>query len=218
MNPFLSFLLRFFIAAPASISVWLVSFFAFNQTFSLSGVIGVGAGILIYMISGAVMKHRFLKQHGLTRREYAYISRNLDEAKRKLTRLHKAILTIRHVPSWKQRLEFVRVTRKIYRLTKREPKRFYMAEQFYFSHLDSALELAEKYVFLSAQPKKTRELEQSLTETRKTLQELTVTVEKDLYAIISEDIDQLHFEMDVAKHNIKRIKESRKIEDESRRR
>jgi 5-bromo-4-chloroindolyl phosphate hydrolysis protein len=113
-------------------------------------------------------------------------------------------------------MEFMRVTRRIYRLTRKEPKRFYQAEQFYFSHLDSAVELAEKYVFLSSQPKKTRELDQSLQETRRTLDALTHHVEEDLHRVIAEDIDQLNFEIDVAKNSIEKIKDSR-IHDESRR-
>jgi 5-bromo-4-chloroindolyl phosphate hydrolysis protein len=78
------------------------------------------------------------------------------------------------------------------------------------------MELAEKYVFLAQQPKKNRELELSLTETRKTLKELTNTIEKDLYKVIADDIDNLNFELDVAKHSIKTRKESQVI-DESRR-
>lgn len=110
----------------------------------------------------------------------------------------------------------IKMIRKIYSLTKKEPKRFYQAEQFYYSHLDSAMELAEKYVFLAQQPKKNRELEISLTETRKTLKELTYTIEKDLYKVIADDIDNLNFELDVAKQSIKTRKESQVI-DESRR-
>ncbi|MBY0122076.1 5-bromo-4-chloroindolyl phosphate hydrolysis family protein [Bacillus sp. S/N-304-OC-R1] len=216
MNQFLAFLLRMLIAIPASSSVWLLSYFAFNQAFWMSGVIGFGAGVLTYSITGVIQKHRFLKQHGLTRKEYQYIKKNIVEAKEKITRLHKAVFSIRHIPSLKKRMELMRTTRKIYKLTKREPKRFYKAEQFYFSHLDSALELSEKYVFLSSQPKKTYELDQSLYETRRTLEELTTMIEEDLYKVISDDIDQLNFEIDVAKHSIKTIKDTRII-DESRR-
>lgn len=216
MNQFLAFLLRMLIAIPTSSSVWLLSYFAFQQTFWISGVIGFGAGVLAYVITGTIQKHRFLKQHGLTRKEYQYIKKNIGEAKEKIARLHKSLFSIRHIPSLKKRMELIRTTRKIYKLTKREPKRFYKAEQFYFSHLDSAVELSEKYVFLSSQPKKTYELDQSLYETRRTLEELTVMVEEDLYKVISDDIDQLNFEIDVAKHSIKTIKDSRII-DESRR-
>jgi 5-bromo-4-chloroindolyl phosphate hydrolysis protein len=152
----------------------------------------------------------------LTRKEYQYIKKNLIEAKPKIWRVQKALISVRHISSFKQRKEMIKMIRKIYNLTKKEPKRFYQAEQFYYSHLDSAMELAEKYVFLAQQPKKNRELELSLTETRKTLKELTNTIEKDLYKVIADDIDNLNFELDVAKQSIKTRKESQVI-DESRR-
>ncbi|WP_370221569.1 5-bromo-4-chloroindolyl phosphate hydrolysis family protein [Cytobacillus sp.] len=216
MNSFLAFAFRLLTAVPLSVSVWLASYFAFGQTFILSGIYGAGAGFLTYWAGGLIQRRRFLKKHGLTKREYQYIKRNLDEARRKITRLHKAMFSIRHFPTLKQRMEFMRVTRRIYRLTRSEPKRFYQAEQFYFSHLDSAVELAEKYVFLSSQPRKSRELDQSLQETRRTLDTLTHHVEEDLHRVIAEDIDQLHLEIDVARNSIEKIKESR-IHDESRR-
>lgn len=82
--------------------------------------------------------------------------------------------------------------------------------------MDSALELAEKYVFLSAQPTKDRELEKSLIDTLRTLEELKHFIENDLYQILSDDIDQLHFEIDVAKHSIRKMKESQ-LHEEGRR-
>ena len=216
MNQFLAFLIRILITIPTSVTIWLISFFAFDKTFWLSGAIGLGGGIFTFWLIGIILKSRYLKRHQLSRKEYQYIKRNLDEAKHKMNRMHKALMSIRHFPTLKQRMEFVRVTRKIYRLTKNEPKRFYQAERFYFSHLDSALELSEKYVFLSGQPKKTYELEQSLNETRHTLSELIHLVEEDLYKVIEDDIDNLNFEIDVAKHSIKTIKDSR-LNNESRR-
>jgi len=216
MNQFLAFLVRILISVPAASIVWLTSYIAFEQTFFLSGGIALAGGALTYYITEAVQNRRFLKSQQLSRKEYQYIKKNIDEANHKIRRLHKALFSIRHFPSIKQRMEMAKTARKIYQLTKKEPKRFYKAEQFYFSHLDSALELSEKYVFLSNQPKKTLELDRSLFDTRKTLEEMKGLIEEDLYKVISDDIDQLNFEIDVAKHRIKMIKDSR-IEDESRR-
>jgi 5-bromo-4-chloroindolyl phosphate hydrolysis protein len=211
MNPFLAFFVRMMIAIPAASMTWLVSFFAFDQSFLPSTALSLGGGFLTYWLSSAYSKYRFLKRHQLSIKEYRYISHNLKEAKQKIFRLHKGLLSIRHIPSFTQRVELSRLTRKIYALTKKEPKRFYQAERFYFSHLDSALELTEKYAFLSAQPKKRSDVDQALIETRQTLVELNRLIEKDLYQVISNDIDELYFELDVAKHSIN--KES-KLPDE----
>lgn len=204
MNPFFSFIVRTIVAVPTTITVWLASYFAFDYTFLASGAVSLIGGSITFGLTGAIMTTRFLKTHQLTRKEYQYIKKNLDEAKKKIHRLSKVQFSIRNITSLKQRIDGLRITRKIYTLTKREPKRFYKAERFYFSHLDSLLELTEKYALLSSQPVKSAEIEHSLSETRRTLVELTEAVEQDLYYILSDDIEHLNFEIDVAKHSLKK--------------
>lgn len=209
MNPILAFFIKGCIVIPVMFVIWLISYFGFLQgEFWLSGAISLAGGVLTYWITAIFLNHHFLKKHGLTRKEYRYIRENLREAKGKVIRLHKSLLSIRHIPSIKQRIELIKVSKKIYSLTKKEPKRFFQAEEFYFSHLDSAVELAEKYVFLSRQPKKTPELDQSLHEALWTLEKLNKTVEEDLYKVISTDIEKLDFEIDVAKHTLKKHEQS----------
>ena len=216
MNRFLSFLVQSVVTVPAATIVWFSSYFAFDQTFLISSAISLGGGVIVYNLTSAVMTSRFLKKHQLTRKEYRYIKKNLDEAKQKINRLNKSLFTIRDLPTLKQRMDVLRITRKIQSMTKTEPKRFYKAEKFYFSHLDSVVELTEKYRFLSQQPKKSHEIDVSLYETRQTLTDLTKALEEDLYYVISDDVDSLNFEIDVAKHSIKKLNDTKTI-DESRR-
>ncbi|MDQ0199098.1 5-bromo-4-chloroindolyl phosphate hydrolysis family protein [Neobacillus ginsengisoli] len=215
MNPIISLLIRSFVAVPITGLTWLFSFFVFHQTFLLSAVYAIAGGVLIHLILGIFMTAGFLKTQQLSRREYRYIRKNLAEARRKIHRMNKGLFQIRDLSSVKQRIDVLRITKKIYKLTKKEPKRFFKAEEFYFSHLDSVVELSEKYGFLSAQPKKSRELDQSLIETRRTLNELSKLLEEDLYHIISDDIDHLNFEIDVAKHSLKKHKDT-KFPEENR--
>ncbi|MEH7130223.1 5-bromo-4-chloroindolyl phosphate hydrolysis family protein [Neobacillus drentensis] len=215
MNPILSFLLRSFVAVPVTVLTWLISYFPMDQTFWTATGIAVTAGILIHFILSIVMNTSFLKKHQISRKEYRYIRKNLNEAKQKINRLNKNLFTIRDISSVKQRLDLLRITKKIHKMTTKEPKRFYQAEQFYFSHLDSIVELTEKYSFLSSQPKKNMEMGQSLIETRHTLNELTKVLEEDLYKVISDDIDHLNFEIDVAKHTLNKQKNT-KFPEENR--
>lgn len=207
MNPFTKFIMGVFVSIPVGVLVWLGSFFAGDQTFLLSSAFSVGGGAITYTVMSVYLQSRFLKKQGLTNKEYKYIKKNLDEAKQKIARLQKSLFSIRNISNLKQRIDILRMTKKIYSLTNKEPKRFYLAERFYFSHLDSVVELTEKYALLSAQPKKNHEIEQSLSDTRFTLDELTNSLENDLYQALSADIDHLNFEIDVAKHSIKSLKE-----------
>lgn len=213
MNAFISFLVGTVVAFPLAVSIWLISYFALDQAFWVSSGYSFIGGFITFILATMIVKSRFLKKNQLTRKEYRYIKQNLEEAKQKMNRLNKAAFTIREIPSFKQRIDIMRVTRRIYKLTKKEPKRFYKAEQFYFSHLDSLVEITEKYALLSAQPKKNLELTHTLNDTRQTLNELTQTIEKDLYIILSDDIDHLNFEVDVAKHSIKNMKDIKSLEE-----
>lgn len=44
----------------------------------------------------------------------------------------------------------------------------------------------------------------SLSDTRVTLAELSRRLEEDLHELMKEDIDDLHFELDVAKHSLRK--------------
>ena len=205
MRHFFEFILRSAAGVSTTILVWLISFFAFNQTVLASLLIGFLGGTGVYLLLGWILNKQYLKENGITRREYKYIRTNLKEAKEKINRLQKAVLRIRNFPDMKQNYEVIKLVNKIYSTTKKEPKRFFKAEQFYFTNLDSIVEITEKYALLHSQPAKTPELKISLKETRLTIDKLTDSLENDLYRVLEDDIDDLQFELDVAKKTMERL-------------
>jgi 5-bromo-4-chloroindolyl phosphate hydrolysis protein len=216
MNPFVALIVRSLVAVPITVITWLIAYFAiYHFAFWAATGTAILAGVLVHLILGFFMNQQFLKKHQLTGKEHRYIKENVREAKEKVKRLTKSLYQIRDVSTVKQRMDILKITKKIYKMTRKEPKRFYQAEEFYFSHLDSVVELTEKYSLLASQPKKSIEINQSLLETRQTLNEMTKILEEDLYHFVSNDVDHLNFEIDVAKHTIKKKKDS-KFLDENR--
>ena len=209
MKYFFQFILRWVAGTSITAFVWLIGFFAFDAGIFSSLLIGVAGGTLVFLLLGRLFNRQFLKENGISRREYKYIKQNLKEAKEKINRLQKATLRIRNLSDIKQNFEMIRVVNKIYSTTKKEPKRFFKAEQFYFTNLDSIVELTEKYALLNSQPAKTSELTISLKETRLMIDKLTDSLENDLYRVLKDDIDDLHFELDVAKKTIDRLPEQK---------
>ena len=205
MRQFFEFILRSAAGVSTTILVWLISFFSFNQTVLVSLLIGFLGGTGVYLLLGWILNKQYLKENGITRREYKYIRNNLKEAKEKINRLQKAILRMRNFSDMKQNYEVIKLVNKIYSTTKKEPKRFFKAEQFYFTNLDSIVEITEKYALLHSQPAKTPELKISLKETRLTIDKLTDSLENDLYRVLEDDIDDLQFELDVAKKTMERL-------------
>jgi len=205
MRHFFEFILRSAAGVSTTILVWLISYFSFDQTVLVSLLIGFLGGTGVYLLLGWILNKQYLKENGITRREYKYIRTNLKEAKEKINRLQKAVLRIRNFSDMKQNYEVIKLVNKIYSTTKKEPKRFFKAEQFYFTNLDSIVEITEKYALLHSQPAKTPELKISLKETRLTIDKLTDSLENDLYRVLEDDIVDLQFELDVAKKTMERL-------------
>ena len=205
MRQFFEFILRSAAGVSTTILVWLISFFSFDQTVLVSILIGFLGGTGVYLLLGWILNRQYLKENGITRREYKYIRNNLKEAKEKINRLQKAVLRMRNFSDMKQNYEVIKLVNKIYSTTKKEPKRFFKEEKFYFSNLDSIVEITEKYAFPHSQPAKTPELKISLKETRLTIDKLTDSLENDLYRVLEDDIDDLQFELDVAKKTMERL-------------
>lgn len=217
MNFLIRLLIIIFISIPATLMTWLIIFFVLNSGFLTASGISLAAGIVAFLIVNGIVKARTFKKYNISRKEYVYIRKNLKEAKPKLQRLRKAFFQVRDVAAFKQQLDTIRVANKIYSITKKEPKRFFQAEPFYYSHLDSIVELAEKYAFLSSQPMKNSELLISLHDTKDALRDLSHVIEEDLNQVLSNDIDKLNFELDVVKKitlkpkNLDPNEESRRI-------
>ncbi|RDW20031.1 protein xpaC [Oceanobacillus arenosus] len=201
-------MLRGTLACIATVATGLISFFSFGQTFFLSSLFAIIGGVVVFYSAKQLTNFNNLRRVGLTRREYKFIDNNLQEAKDKISRLNRALMNIRSFDQARQNIEIIRTVKKIYSNTKKEPKRFYQAEGFYYNHLDSLVELAEKYAFLSSQPVKNREMMDSLRDTRHTIAILGETVKKDLYIMLDDDIDTLHYELDVAKRSISKSKKN----------
>jgi len=199
MKSFFLFIIRSFFASATIVITWLMLFFAFNFTFFQSFIYGILLGIFVYWGLKWNEKRIILKKNGLTRREYAYIQRNLKEAKVKLNRLRKVLLKTRSIQTWKVLLDINRLANRIYQTVYHEPKRFYQAENFFFYHLDSCVELSETYTRLSSQPIKDLQLRKSLEESKDMLEELCTSLENDLKMVLSNEMEHLQFELEFAK-------------------
>ncbi|ASS62600.1 MULTISPECIES: 5-bromo-4-chloroindolyl phosphate hydrolysis family protein [Bacillus] len=204
MKPFIQYMKWTFCGSAVFVLAGITFFTIGHQPFLYSLLYGTAGGAAVSASGLWNAKRLFLKKHRLTRKEYAYIKENLEEAKGKIIRLRRALFRSKSIQMLKQNAEILRITRRIYLLTKQEPKRFYQAERFYYQTLDSVVELTEKYALLSSQPRKNKDLSMSLSETRMTLAELSRRLEEDLHELMKEDIDDLHFELDMAKHSLRK--------------
>ncbi|MFC4411274.1 5-bromo-4-chloroindolyl phosphate hydrolysis family protein [Chungangia koreensis] len=163
--------------------------------------------ITVYFISSFSIKqfqlHNKLKKFGLTRGEYRHIKSQLSEANKKIRELNRQYGKVRSIRAFKQLFEMNRLAKRIFSIVKGNPRKFYSAEKFFYSHLDSAVELTSKYSLLVSQPIKDADMKIALQQTRDTLESINDVMEDDLRNVLSNDIEELKMELSYAKISIK---------------
>lgn len=163
--------------------------------------------LAVYFVSSFTMKqfqlHHKLKKFGLTRSEYRHIKSQLMEANKKIRELNRHYGKVRSIRAFRQLFEMNRLAKRIFTIVKNNPRKFYSAEKFFYSHLDSAVELTSKYSLLVSQPIKDTEMKIALQETRDTLESINDIMEEDLRNVLSSDIEELKMELSYAKISVK---------------
>jgi 5-bromo-4-chloroindolyl phosphate hydrolysis protein len=197
------FIIRHIISFPIFITTWISLQLGADLNFFLDGLISV----VVYAISLNVIKkiqsRLIVKKYDMTLPEYKHVQQQLKEAKLRLNKLNGYFIKVRSIRAFKQLLEMNRLSKRIFQIVRTNPKKFYRVEPFFYAHLESAVELTEKYTLLVSQPVKAPAVQIALQDTRETLLELNQVMEKDLRQVLSSDIEHLKMELDFAKVSMK---------------
>ena len=196
MKQIQNFFTRHIIAAPISFGSWLYLLLGTSMTL----VPATGLLIVIYLGSTFTIKQlqitSTLKKIGLNRSEYNYIQSQMTGAQQKLKRLNGYYGKVRSVQAFRQLHEINTLSRRILSIVRTNPNKFYHVEDFFYAHLDSAVELTSKYSILVNQPLKDKEIQIALQNTRETLTDVNSQLEQDLRNVLASDMDRLQMELD----------------------
>lgn len=199
--------LRFAFAIVIGPIVTGILWMGFNFPFVISvfaGVIGFG---LTVMITKAYQKGTIRKQFNLTKSEYNLIDEQLEEAVETTRTLSSLFTKVRSIKGFRQLYDMNKTSKRIINIVKNNPQKFYQAETFFYAHLPSVGELAEKYVMLSREKMKDHDIQVALRQTQHALTEYSNILEDDLREVLADDIQSLKMELDFAQITAKRFKE-----------
>ena len=150
-------------------------------------------GILFYQ----QMKQAKLFQ--LSRAEFLHIEKQLDLANKNASALTQKYVQVRSVKSFRAIYDMSKLSKRIIALVKKDPKKFYLIEDFFYAHLPSAVELSDKYAILTKEKVTGTDIHLALNDARVTLKDLHETMEGDLKQALATDIESLKIELDFAK-------------------
>lgn len=152
-----------------------------------------------------IQKAKRSKELGITKADYNHIESQLKRARDQITQLSQQ--RVRSIKSFRLLNEMSKVSRRVLNIVTKDPHKFYAVEDFFYSHLPSAVELADKYTLLTREQVKGTDIHLALEDTRKTLKVLQETFEDDLRSALQSDIDHLRIELDFAKHETEKRRE-----------
>ncbi len=217
IKPIENFIKRQSVSLPLMSAMFPILYLGAEIGLLASGAVAAGT----YLASNTSMKQYQLssdsKQLGMTRSEYRNIRVQIKEGKEKIKTLQSQYYKVRSISSFKQLMDMVKIANRILMIVQQNPRKFYLAEPFFYSHLDSAIELTGKYSLLVGQPVKDMEMRIALQETREMLRSLQHVMEADLKRVLSTDVEQLRMELDYARlavdqHNTRTIDQQQQIE------
>lgn len=191
--------IRHVLNIPIAGSSLLLLLVPFDAGLTLSAFVAAGTyAASNYSIKG-VQKYHVVKKHGLTWSELQHISKQVGEAQEKMRELNQYYTKVRSFRSIKQLIEMNRAAKRIVQLVKEDPKRFYLVEAFFYSHLDSALEITKKYALLVRQPSKDASTKLALLDAREMMDDINELLQQDVNDVVKQDINRLQLELDYAK-------------------
>ncbi|WP_323702386.1 5-bromo-4-chloroindolyl phosphate hydrolysis family protein [Mammaliicoccus sp. Dog046] len=194
----LSYVLGALLAVPISFIAFLFSVFQLDLHYLIDMGVFVGSYIFSFMPIQWFSSRKILKEMGLTRREYHFIKKQLNEAQPKLKRLYKNYMRVRSYNEFKNLNEVAKLARTIYNTVKQSPEKFYTVESFFYSHLDNTVNLIDNYTMLQRMPNKSKEEKAKLKQTKLTIDENKRTLVADLKQLNESSYHQLDIEMELA--------------------
>lgn len=183
--------------------ITLFSLIYFSDFIPIAGLIIPIGTILTYIVSNMVVKriqkYRKRKELDLTRSEYDHIEAQLKLAKNHINSLTQQYVRVRSIRSFKLLNEMTKLSRRIVNIVQSNPQKFYTVEDFFYSHLPSAVQLSKNYATLVQQQIKDADVHIALEDARKAMKSLQNTMEDDLKQALASDLESLKFELDYVK-------------------
>ena len=90
-----------------------------------------------------IQKSKKRKILELSRSEYKHIEEQIKQARTNINSLTQQYVKVRSIKSFKLINEMTKLSKRIVSIVHNDPKKFYAVEDFFYSHLPSAVQLTD---------------------------------------------------------------------------
>lgn len=189
-------------------TVLIVAIFPLDFNFIIVPILSIAGYLSSNKVIKTIQKSKRSKELGLSSSEYKHIEKQIRQAKDHINSLSQQYIRVRSVRSFKLLNEMMKLSKRIVNIVQNNPQKFYSVEDFFYSHLPSAVQLTQTYSMLTQTQVKDTEIHLALEDTRRTLKDLQGTMENDLKCAIESDLESLRIELDFVKlQNAKQLQQ-----------
>lgn len=159
-------------------------------------------------------KETFYKSKGLSKDEIKFFRETMQTAKINLLDLEQNMRQSTKLTAIEKRNNTIHLAKSLFKDITNEPNRLHEVDKFLYVHLPSLKDLTAKYVEVESHEIKQRSTFQILDESAGTIDGMCNLIAEDYVSFKSDDIENIEFEIELAKKSIARNNNANEINNE----
>ena len=226
-------ILKYTFSSVISLIALVVFFFIFDFDFWTSIGLTIGLGAFLYYIqAGGRMqwslkaknkqdtlqkvsadKEAFYHSKGMTKEQIAYFRSTMDQAKNTIQDIESNLQQRSKLKAIAARNDTVDILKDFFKNIVNQPNRLHEVDKFLYTNLPNLKELTDKYIAIDGHVSKTKETYTALDNCSKTIDDMCRLIAEDYVRFMSNDIEDMDIELELAKQVLKRDNEGKSNEN-----
>lgn len=147
-------------------------------------------------------KEAFYQSKGLSKEETQFFRETMNTAKYQIVKIEKNMNSTGKLKAIEHRNNVVRVSKALFKEITKDPQRLHVVDKFLYVHLPSLMELTDKYVEIDRHEAKSKSTYDILDQSAETIDEMSQMIVEDYVRFMSDDIEDMELEVELAKRTI----------------
>lgn len=230
-------LLKYTFSSVACLISLAVLFFIFEFDFLTSLVLTILLGAFLYYRSGkdtrknrpspyparhssplkrvSPEKEAFYHSKGLTKEEMNTFRQTMQEAREQIYSIEENVNSRNKLKAITTRNNTLNILKDFFKNIADQPERLHEVSHFLYTHLPNLKELTQQYLQIDNHVAKSKETYDSLNKSAATIDDMCQLIRKDYIAFMSNDLENMDVEIELANHVLKRDNEDISVSEPS---
>ncbi|MGX7136294.1 5-bromo-4-chloroindolyl phosphate hydrolysis family protein [Enterococcus silesiacus] len=145
---------------------------------------------------------------GMTDQEINFFRDTMNITKKQIVQLQENMSASTKLRAIDLRNDTLRVSKALFKELVKEPKKLHLANHFLYTHLPNLVDLTSKYLEIDDHEIKNKQTYEKLEESAQIIDQVSKLIKKDYEQFVSDDLEDLDLEINVAKNSLKRDNEN----------